>query len=38
MKKSNYKNQQGVTIIALTVTIVVLLILARVSISILTRR
>ena len=36
MKKINYKKQRGVTIIALTVTIIVLLILAGISISILT--
>ena len=36
MKKISYKKQRGVTIIALTVTIIVLLILAGISISILT--
>ena len=36
MKKINYKKQRGVTIIALTVTIIVLLILAGISISLLT--
>ena len=36
MKKINYKKQRGVTIVALTVTIIVLLILAGISISILT--
>lgn len=36
MKKFNYENKQGITIIALTITIIVLLILAGVSISILT--
>lgn len=36
MKNFNYKEESGVTIIALTVTIIVLLILAGVSISILT--
>ncbi len=36
MKKINYKEQRGVTIIALTVTIIVLLILAGISISLLT--
>ncbi len=36
MKKINHKKQRGVTIIALTVTIIVLLILAGISISILT--
>ena len=36
MKKVDYKKKSGVTIIALTVTIIVLLILAGVSISILT--
>lgn len=36
MKKKNYQKQRGVTIIALTVTIIVLLILAGISISLLT--
>ena len=35
MKKINYKNKKGITIIALTITIIVLLILAGVSISML---
>lgn len=36
MKKNNLKTQQGITIIALTITIIVLLILAGVSIAFLT--